>query len=143
MNKTFNTANYNTSRHKYPTRSQKSVKPREQHTKHTHHSDIRLSTNKHTGRGSQLEGFLQHAYSVWDASSQKMLEFKDLIRNPNTKQTWNMSYANELGCLSQGIRDIKGTNCIFFIPHTKVPHNKKVTYGKLVVDFRPTKSDPN
>ena len=72
-----------------------------------------------------------------------MLEFKDLIKNEATKTTWNTSYANKLGRLSQGIRSIKGTNCIFFIPHTKVPKGKTVTYGRLVVDYRPTKSDPN
>ena len=72
-----------------------------------------------------------------------MIEFYDLIKTPKTKQVWNTSLANELGRLSQGIRDIPGTNCVHFIPHTKVPAGRKVTYGKLVVDYRPTKSDPN
>ena len=66
-----------------------------------------------------------------------MLEFKDLIKNPKTKDVWNTSNANKLGRLAQGVHNIPGTNCIFFIPHTKV------TYGHLVVDCRPKKSDPN
>ena len=86
---------------------------------------------------------LQYAFAVWDEKLQKNVEFKDLITNPKTKATWTTSYANELGRLAQGIRDIKGSNCIYFIPHTKVPRNKQVTYARMVVDYRPTKSDPN
>ena len=103
---------------------------------HTKHQDIQLTTNKYTGRKSKINGFLQHAYSVWDEDQQKMLEFKDLIKNPITKPIWNTSYANELGRLSQGIWNIKGTNCVHFIPHTKVPNGRKVTYRKLVLDYK-------
>ena len=39
-------------------------------------------------------------------------------------------FANELGQLSQGIRDVKGKNTVMFIPKSKVPKEKKVTYGK-------------
>ena len=39
-----------------------------------------------TGRKSSLNGFLQHAYSVWDPKQQKMLELTDLIKNKETKK---------------------------------------------------------
>ena len=49
-----------------------------------------------------------------------MLEYKDLIRkDPTTKKVWEKSYANELGRLSQGIRNIEGSNCIKFISKNK------------------------
>ena len=99
-------------RHRYPKRQRALC---ENYTKHVIHKDINLSRNRLTNRRSALEGWLQHAYSVWDPEQQKMLEFKDLIKDPKTKQIWTASLANELGRLSQGIRDIKGSNCIELI----------------------------
>ena len=54
-------------------------------------------------------------------------------------QIWNPSLSNELGRLTQGIQNVKGNNAMFFIPHTKVPKNKKVAYANMVCDFRPDK----
>ena len=53
------------------------------------------------------------------------------------------SLANELGRLSQRIRDVKGSNCIKFIHRHQVPQGRNVTYTRLVVDYRPGKLDPN
>eukprot|EP00957_Ditylum_brightwellii_P037779 2857186-Ditylum_brightwellii.AAC.1 len=36
-----------------------------------------------------------------------------------------------------------GTYTIFFIPRNKVPKGRKVAYGRIVVDYRPQKADPN
>ena len=40
---------------------------------------------------------------------------------------------------------VKGTNTIFFIPKEDLPAArwKDVTYGHIVVNYRPEKSDPN
>ena len=35
------------------------------------------------------------------------------------------------------------TNTIYFIPRNKVPQGRKATYGRIVVDYRPQKADPN
>ena len=44
----------------------------------------------------------------------------------------------KLGQLSQGIRNIKGTDTIHFIPKSKVTFGEKtVTYGKIVCDIKP------
>ena len=58
-------------------------------------------------------------------------EYMHLIKGPERK-IWERSFANELGQLSQGIREVKGTNTVMFIPKSKVPKDKKVTYGKIV-----------
>ena len=42
------------------------------------------------------------------------------------------SFANEIGRLAQGIRDVPGTDTIDFIPHTDVPVGTTVTYGRIV-----------
>ena len=43
----------------------------------------------------------------------KDIGIQRLDKNPKTHDTWNTSYANKLGRLAQGIRNIPGTNCIF------------------------------
>ena len=40
------------------------------------------------------------------------------------KDTWERSLANELGRLAQGIRDVKGTNTITFMPESEAPGTK-------------------
>ena len=50
-------------------------------------------------------------------------------------------FANELGHLSQRIRDVPGTNTIDFIPHTDVPVGTTVTYGQIFCTYRPQKTE--
>ena len=51
----------------------------------------------------------------------------------------------ELGRLAQGIRKIKGTHTIFFIPKSKVPFDRRkdVTYTRIVVAYKPDKLENN
>ena len=67
-------------------------------------------------------------------------EYRYLIKGPESK-TWERSFANELGHLAQGIREFKGTNTILFIPKSKVPKEKNVTYGKIVCEMKPEKEE--
>ena len=73
------------------------------------------------------------------------LEYRDLIKRPELREAWETSLANELGRLAQGIRDIKGTNTITFIKKSEIPLGRlrDVTYGRIVVSYRPQKSEPN
>ena len=59
------------------------------------------------------------------------------------RDTWFTSLANELGRLAQGIRDIKGTDTVFFIPKSEIPQDrwKDITYGRVVVNYRPGKEE--
>ena len=74
-----------------------------------------------------------------------MLEYRDLIKIPELRQTWMTSLANELGRLAQGIREIKGTNTIYFIDKSEIPKDKlkQVTYARIVVDYKPHKTEKN
>ena len=65
-------------------------------------------------------------------------EYMHLIKGPERK-IWEISFANELGQISQVIREVKGTNTVMFIPKSKVPKDKKVTYGKIVCEIKPEK----
>ena len=46
-----------------------------------------------------------------------------------------------MGQLAKGIREVKGTNIVMFIPKSKVPKDKKVTYGKIVCEIKPEKEE--
>jgi hypothetical protein len=85
---------------------------------------------------------LAFALSVIDPETGKSLEYRHLIGNLSTKDTWLRSAANEFGRLAQGVGGrIKGTNTIFFIPKNKVPAGRTVTYGRFVCTLRPNKAE--
>ena len=42
-----------------------------------------------------------------------------------------------MGQLAQVIREFKGTNTVMFIPKSKSPKDKKVTYGEIVCEMKP------
>ena len=69
------------------------------------------------------------ANSVTHQISGLAQEYRHLIKGPEIK-IWKRSFAKKLRKLAQGIIDIKGTNTVMFIPKSKVPKDKKVTYGK-------------
>jgi hypothetical protein len=71
------------------------------------------------------------------------MEYRALATDPSTKATWIHSYANELGRLAQGVgQRVRGTDTIFFIPYNAVPPGRTVTYGRIVCDYRPQKTEP-
>jgi hypothetical protein len=84
------------------------------------------------------------AFAVIDESTGKAFEYKDLINSPTHKEVWTKSYANELGRLTQGVRDIPGTNTMFFIHKDDIPQDRRkdITYGRIVVMLRPQKKEP-
>jgi hypothetical protein len=43
--------------------------------------------------------------------------------------------------LFQGIRDIPGTDTCFFVELTNIPKDRKITYGKIVCDYKPHKKE--
>lgn len=56
---------------------------------------------------------------------QKKQSIDDLIREPK-KEVWLKSSVNELGRLAKGIPNREqGTDCIIFMPKSKVPNGKK------------------
>ena len=80
--------------------------------------------------------------AVIDDTTGAMLEYRHLIKRPEYKDKWEAVMCRELGRLSQGYGNTIGTNTIFFIPRSKVPADRKVTYMTIVCTHKPTKSDP-
>jgi hypothetical protein len=69
------------------------------------------------------------------------MEYKALIKDPRLQPIWIRGFGNECGRLFQGIRDISGTNTFFFIKLTNIPRDNKITYGKIVCDYKPHKKE--
>ena len=74
-------------------------------------------------------------------NTDKTLEYRDRIQIPELRATWMRSLANTLRRLAQDIREIKGTNTIYFIDKSEIPRVKlkQVTYTKIKVDYNPHK----
>jgi hypothetical protein len=54
---------------------------------------------------------------------------------------FEIGLGNELGRICQGIRDISGTNTTFIVELASIPKYRKITYGKLVCDYKPNKTE--
>ena len=113
--------------HRYNTRAQGTrVEPMAKHI-------AVLATN--------LQG--RHQSNVFiDPTTGASLEYMHLIKGP-TKSIWEISFANEICRLAQGVgtRIPYGKNAIFFIPKGKVPSGRTVTYGRIVDKIRPQKAE--
>ena len=84
--------------------------------------------------------------AVLNEETGKLMEYRHLIGNPKYRELWQSSYGETIGRLAQGMSgQVEGTNTIFFIKKKDVPahHWRDITYGRIVVSFRPTKDDPS
>jgi hypothetical protein len=69
------------------------------------------------------------------------MEYTALMKDPQLKPLLTRGFVNECGRLFQGIRDIESTNTCFFITLTDIPKDRKITYGKIVCDYKPQKKE--
>jgi hypothetical protein len=93
------------------------------------------------------------ALSVLDPATGEFLKHRQLCQDPRYKDTWDTSYANELGRLCQGIgagstpstQRVSGTNTFFRIDYNDIPLHKRkeVCHTMVVCEVRPDKDDPN
>ena len=110
--------------------------PSSQSTRNRTHHNLRPRPRRSHLTTSQE--FLCNA--IYDDATGKKLSYRQLKqRNPDI---WNPSMANEIGRLAQGYKNIKGTNTITFIPKSSIPNTSKITYGRIVPDYRPLKDEP-
>eukprot|EP00984_Skeletonema_dohrnii_P002295 scaffold797_cov118-Skeletonema_dohrnii-CCMP3373.AAC.10 len=94
----------------------------------------------------RMENEVQQAMAVMDQETGKMLNYRQLLRDPKYRKDWLISAANEFGRLAQGVGNrVKGTNTIKFIRKEDVPKQrmKDVTYGQFVCTVRPEKKEKN
>lgn len=63
---------------------------------------------------------------VFDENTGHLLEYRHFIKDKHYKVKWEKSFANELGRIAQGIRNIQRTNTNFFVDKKQVPVHKKI-----------------
>ena len=83
------------------------------------------------------------AGAIIDDVTGESMEYRHLIKSEKHRAVWEHSLSNEIGRLAQGIRDIKGTETIFFIQKSEIPKDRlrDITYGRIVVSYRPQKTE--
>jgi hypothetical protein len=69
------------------------------------------------------------------------MEYTALMKDPSLQPLWKQGFGNEAGRLSQGIRDIPGTDTCLFVELTNIPKDRNITYGKIVCDYKPHKKE--
>jgi hypothetical protein len=95
------------------------------------HMDIALGNN-HWSRRHQANAIIHQVTG-------KEMEYLGLMKDPRLQPLWTRGFGNECGRLLQGIRDIPGTDTCFFIDLKNIPNDRKITYGKIVCDYKPHK----
>jgi hypothetical protein len=73
------------------------------------------------------------ALAVLDQETGKLLEHRQLRKDPRYKKVWDRSYYNELGRLCQGIgtgdkacgKRVAGTNTFHIIAYANIPYHKQ------------------
>ena len=81
----------------------------------------------------------ERAQLIHDKETGEYLKYRQLMRYPKYKGTWQQSAANEFGRLAQGVGGrYKGTNTIFFIHKNQVPNDriKDLMYGSFSCDYK-------
>jgi hypothetical protein len=63
------------------------------------------------------------------------------MKDPRLQPLWKRGFGNKCGRLFQGIRDIPGTDTCFFIEVTNILKDRQITYGKIVCDYKPHKTE--
>jgi hypothetical protein len=66
--------------------------------------------------------------------------YTGLMKDPILQPLWKRGFGKEIGHLFQGIRDIPGTDTCFFVELRNIPKYRKITYGKIVCDYKPHKN---
>jgi hypothetical protein len=69
------------------------------------------------------------------------MEYMALMKDPRLQPLWKLGFGNKCGHLFQGIRDIPVTDTCFFIKITSVPKDIKITYGKIVCNYKRHKKE--
>ena len=64
------------------------------------------------------------------------------IAQEMASQLWLRAAANEIGRLANGGGDVaNGSQTMFFIPHYDKPHNRQVTYLRIMAEHKPHKKE--
>ena len=81
-------------------------------------------------------------------TGEAITKYKKQISIPEFTDVWTTAFGKEFGNRAQGDNKTgeKGTNTLFVMTHEQInniPKDQTVTYGRIVIDYQPQKSNPN
>jgi hypothetical protein len=97
------------------------------------HITIALGNNHWTKR--------HQANAVIHPITRKEMEYTAFMKDPRLQPLWTQVFGNECGRLFQGVRDIPGTDTCLFIELKNIAKDRKITYGKILCDYKPHKKE--
>ena len=91
---------------------------------------------------------------VLDKTSGQSLQYRQLRKHPKFAHIWNNSYANEIGCICQGIgqgtkgpkhQRVEGTKTFCLITFEDIPQDrqKEIFHSMVVCEVKPHKEYPS
>ena len=83
--------------------------------------------------------------AVLNEGNGELMEYWKLMKKLRYRNLYRNSYAKDIWRLAQGMLGlVEGTNTMFFIEKKYIPVNRcrDITYGRVVVEYRPEKRDP-
>ena len=95
---------------------------------------------------AKIENEVHQTMAVMDAETVKLLNHRQLRRDPKYSKEWKKSSANKFERLANGVGGkVKGTNTIKFIKRSDMPSDRRkdVTYGQFVCSVRLEKKEQN
>ena len=78
-------------------------------------------------------------------TNKTITKYHKLLDEPLLREVWMKAMCVELGRISQGYKDTKGTETVKFMTWkeiNQVPADRTVTYARIVVDYRAHKRAP-
>ena len=109
-------------------------------------TSYKIDPRKAASRKHPLKMFCKLAGAVLDEETGYLLEYCQIVKQPNHKNVWCGDFGKGVGRLAQGIPGIvEGTDTLNFIFKNEIPADrfKDVTYARIVCKYRSEKKDPN
>ena len=108
------------------------------------HSVLKQRANSTIQVRPIAQSLLKRLLHIYNKITGKKETLKSLLNNELTRPTWEKASSNEYGRLMTGNdAGVKGTTTMQPIALTDIPTDCKITYGTMVCDHRPLKSEPN
>ena len=118
--------------------------PRVMKSKMHPHTRLRLRADSAPTVTSKRELLIRRLLHIYNRQTGKKETIRSLLTNPATHLTWSKASSNEYGRLMTGNQyGVIGTDTMEPIALHLIPANKAITYGSIVCDHRPLKSEPD
>jgi len=93
---------------------------------------------------------VEHFYTpvIHLTTGKLIIKYTKLAKDKEMQEVWTTAFEKEWGILAQGANKTGsvGTNSLFVMTHEQIkqiPRDRTITYGRIMVDYRNQKADPN